>query len=62
MIVDNAPLFLTESLFTGDMESEDCGDFLIANKVTIRAYAALPNLKELIIKRRVGSATGRYTS
>ncbi len=51
MIVENAPRFThLESLFIGDMESEDCEISWIKQGDYSRLYAALPNLKELIIK------------
>ncbi|CHN64565.1 periplasmic protein [Salmonella enterica subsp. enterica serovar Typhi] len=51
MIVENAPRFShLESLFIGDMESEDCEISWIKQGDYSRLYAALPNLKELIIK------------
>ncbi|EDS4254824.1 cytoplasmic protein [Salmonella enterica subsp. enterica serovar Bredeney] len=51
MIVENAPRFAhLESLFIGDMESEDCEISWIKQGDYSRLYAALPNLKELIIK------------
>ncbi|EHI7622118.1 cytoplasmic protein [Salmonella enterica] len=51
MIVENASRFAhLESLFIGDMESEDCEISWIKQGDYSRLYAALPNLKELIIK------------
>ncbi|EPR1242705.1 STM4015 family protein, partial [Salmonella enterica subsp. enterica serovar Typhimurium] len=51
MIVENASRFThLESLFIGDMESEDCEISWIKQGDYSRLYAALPNLKELIIK------------
>ncbi|EOV4387207.1 STM4015 family protein [Salmonella enterica subsp. enterica serovar Agona] len=51
MIVENSPRFShLESLFIGDMESEDCEISWIKQGDYSRLYAALPNLKELIIK------------
>lgn len=59
MIVEHAPRFAhLESLFIGDMESEDCEISWIQQGDYSRLYAALPDLKKLIIKGATGLQLG----
>lgn len=51
MFVEHAERFAhLESLFVGDMESEECEISWIKQGDYSRLYAALPNLKKLTIK------------
>lgn len=55
MFVEHAERFAhLESLFVGDMESEECEISWIQQGDYSRLYAALPNLKKLTIKGTQG--------